>query len=71
MYAVRIKLAAILEKRGIGQREFSRMTGIRHPSIGEMCANKTVRLPLENLAKVCEVLDVGITDILELEKPRD
>lgn len=71
MYSVRIKLAAILEKRDISQREFSRMTGIRHPSIGEMCANKTVRLPLENLAKICEVLDVEITDILELEKPRD
>lgn len=71
-YKVRIKLDAILKERGISDREFARMTGIRHPSVGEMRANKTLRLPLENLARICEVLDVEIADILTLEKePRD
>lgn len=71
-YKVRIKLDEILKERGISDREFGRMTGIRYPSVGEMRANKTQRLPLDNLAIICEVLDVEITDILELEKePRD
>lgn len=63
-----IKLNNLLEDRGISHRELSRMTGIRHPSISEMCNNQTRRLPLENLAKICEILDCEITDILELVK---
>lgn len=63
---VRITLAKILEDRGISQREFSRMTEIRFASINEMCKNETSRLPLDNLAKICEVLNVNISDVLEL-----
>lgn len=65
---VNIKLAKILEERRISHRELSRMTGIRHPSISEMCNNKTERLPLKNLAAICNVLECEITDILELQK---
>lgn len=67
---VRLKLAEILEERDIGQRELSRITGIRHASIHEMCQNKTIRLPLDNLAAICEVLNVDISDIIELV-PKD
>ncbi|AYK07762.1 XRE family transcriptional regulator [Brevibacillus laterosporus] len=63
---IHIKLADLLKERGISQRELSRLTGIRVSSINEMCNNETVRLPLDNLAKICEVLDVEITDVLEL-----
>lgn len=65
---VTIKLAELLESKRISHRELSRMTGIRHPSISEMCNNKTERLPLKNLAAICEALGCEITDILELEK---
>jgi putative transcriptional regulator len=63
-----IKLASVLEKTNMTQRELSRQTGIRVPSINEMYHNQTVRLPLDNLAKICEVLNCEITDILELQK---
>ncbi|MDR5605370.1 helix-turn-helix transcriptional regulator [Paenibacillus larvae] len=63
---VRIKLKEILVARNMSHRELSRRTGIRLASINEMCLNKTQRLPLENLAAICEVLGVGITDVLEL-----
>lgn len=65
---VYITLSKLLEERGYSHREFARMTGIRHPSISEMCNNKTERLPLKNLAKICEALDCEISDILKLEK---
>lgn len=68
MSKVRIKLAEILESRGMGQRELARLTGIRHPSIHEMCTNKTARLPLDNLASICDVLELDIPDIIELVK---
>jgi putative transcriptional regulator len=61
-----IKLDQILAERKMSQHELSRLTGIRQPSINEMCRNQTSRLPLENLAKVCEVLDCDISDVLEL-----
>ena len=52
----------------ITQRELARRTGIRVPSINEMCRNQTARLPLDNLAKICEALNCEISDILKLEK---
>ncbi|RDW18046.1 XRE family transcriptional regulator [Oceanobacillus arenosus] len=63
-----IKLDQLLNKLDMSQHELSRLTGIRQPSINEMCRNQTVRLPLQNLAKICEVLECEISDILELEK---
>jgi putative transcriptional regulator len=68
---IKLKLNSLLEERGISQREFSRMTGIRHPSINEMCNNETKRIPLENLAIICNTLDVDIPDVLELVKKQD
>lgn len=62
-----VKLNNLLIEKNISHRELSRLTGIRHPSISEMCNNKTKRLPLDNLAKICEVLECDIPDILELE----
>jgi len=64
-----IKLDQLLQERSMSQHELSRITGIRQPSINDMCRNQTVRLPLDNLAKICEALNCEINDILELVKP--
>jgi putative transcriptional regulator len=63
-----IKLDNLLQERNMSQHELARLTGIRQPSINEMCRNQTIRLPLNNLAKICEVLYCDIPDILELKK---
>lgn len=63
-----LKLRSVLEQKDISQHELARLTDIRQPSINEMCNNQTKRLPLDNLAKICEVLECEITDILELVK---
>lgn len=65
---VLITLSELLDKREMSQHHLSRLTGIRQPSINEMCRNQTLRLPLDNLGKICEVLNCEITDILKLEK---
>lgn len=65
---IKITLDQKLTEHNISQHELSRLTGIRQPSINEMCRNQTVRLPLDNLAKICEVLECEITDVLELQK---
>jgi putative transcriptional regulator len=61
-----IKLDKLLQDRDMSQHELSRLTGIRQPSINEMCRNQTIRLPLSNLAKICEVLNCEISDVIEL-----
>jgi putative transcriptional regulator len=58
----------LLYDRGMSQHELSRLTGIRQPSINEMCRNHAKRPPLDNLAKICEALDCDITDIMEFKK---
>ena len=65
---IRIALSEILEKENMSQRELARKTGIRLASVNEMCNNDTSRLPLDNLAKICETLSCKISDVLKLEK---
>jgi len=61
-------LQNVLEKKGISRRELSRMTGIRPQTINDMCNNASIHLPLENTARICEVLECELNDILRLEK---
>jgi putative transcriptional regulator len=63
-----IMLNQLLTDKNMTQRELARLTNIRVPSINEMYHNQTVRLPLDNLARICEVLECEIQDILKLEK---
>lgn len=66
MKELRINLKKVLEKSGLSQRELSHITGIRFPSVSEMCLNKSKRLGVENLAMICEVCKCDISDLLEL-----
>jgi putative transcriptional regulator len=63
-----LKLNKFLKEKGISQRELSRLTGVRHPTISEMCLNRSKSLPVENLDIICTVLDCDITDIIEHKK---
>jgi len=63
-----IKLNDILKQRNISHRELSRLTGIRQPTISEMCANKSKSLPVENLDMICNTLECDLTDIIEHKK---
>jgi len=65
-YEIQIKLDHILKKRRMTKRELARQADIRHTLVWEMCHNKTKRLPLDKLAKICSVLDVEVHDVIEL-----
>lgn len=65
---IHIKLIELLDDIPMSQHELSRLTGIRQATINDMCQNKTKRLVLDNLAKICIALNCGITDILELKE---
>jgi putative transcriptional regulator len=63
-----IKLDGLLKQMNISQRELSRRTGIRQPTISEMCLNKSKSLPVENLNSICIELDCDLSDIIEFIK---
>lgn len=63
-----ITLQDLLNGKNISQHQLAKMTEIPQPAINLMCQNKSVRFPLDRLAKICEALDCEITDVLKLEK---
>ena len=63
-----IKLIELLNDVPMSQHELSRLTGIRQATINDMCQNKTKRLVLDNLAKICIALNCEITDLIELKE---
>lgn len=63
-----IRLVELLDEIPMSQHELNRLTGVRQATINDMCQNKTKRLSLDNLAKICIALNCEITDILELKK---
>lgn len=65
---IRIKLSRILGEKRWTQSELARKTGIRPNTINLMYHDIAERISLEQLDKICEVLQCSITDILEMEK---
>lgn len=65
---ITIELDKLLKAKGISQREISRRTGIRHPTISEMCLNKSKSLPVENLNSICNELDCDLSDLIKFTK---
>ncbi|OZB98071.1 helix-turn-helix transcriptional regulator [Paenibacillus sp. XY044] len=62
-----INLQYILDKKGMSARELAKRTGIRHPTISEMCNNKSRHLPLNNIALICDELEIDVSDLLILK----
>ena len=62
-----INLDKLLDNRIMSQHELSRQSGVRQATINAMCRNESKRIPLDNLANICEVLNCDISDILELK----
>ena len=63
-YAVKLKIKDLLEKRGITQKELSKLTGIRESTISEIERESKTVMNFEHLAQIAEALQV--TDIREL-----
>ncbi len=61
---IRIKLSARMGELRCTQATLSRKTGIRPATICELYNEMTSRVNLEQLDKICEVLDCDLCDIL-------
>lgn len=70
-YRVVITLKDVLDRKKMSQRELSRRTGIRFPSVNNIATNKADRPPLDNFAKMCSILDCDLTDLIKLVPEKD
>ncbi|QGT99303.1 putative transcriptional regulator YozG, Cro/CI family [Candidatus Syntrophocurvum alkaliphilum] len=62
---IRIKLAEVMGKKRIKQKALSEQTGIRPNTISDMWYEKSKRIDLNYLDKLCEVLECQPGDLLE------
>lgn len=70
--SVRVKLAEMLDSRGITRNRLRTLTGVKYEVIDRYYkANNVAMADLEFLAKVCFVLDCKIEDLLEYQKPEE
>ncbi|MDE7246054.1 MAG: helix-turn-helix transcriptional regulator [Oscillospiraceae bacterium] len=67
---IRVKLAEVLDKRGITRNQLANLSGIKYNIIDRYYKAKQIeRVDLDFLAKVCFVLGCKIEDLLEYEAP--
>ncbi len=63
---IRILLQDRLDERGLSQRKLHELTGIRLQTINEYTRELSERISIEHIAKICEALNCGVSDILVL-----
>lgn len=70
--SVQVKLAELLESRGITRNRLRTLTGVKYEVIDRYYKGSNVIMAdLDFLAKVCCVLDCKIEDLLEYRKPEE
>ena len=62
---IRSKLKVVLADRGVGQQELSKRTGVRLPTISDICTGKVKHFPMSALDAICKELHCQPGDILE------
>lgn len=67
---VRVKLAQVLDDRGITRNRLRALTGVKYDVIDRYYKGTRVEMAdLDFLAKVCYVMDCQVSDLLEYERP--
>lgn len=67
---IRIKLAELIEDRGISKNKLSHRAEMQRTQINHYCNNTITRLDTDVLARLCTVLECGIGDLIEFVPPK-
>ena len=62
---IRIHLSRLLGEKRWSQAQLSRLTGIRPTTISDLYNEFAERVGLEQLNRICRVLECDISDLLE------
>ena len=66
---IRIKLAELLEARGLSKNKLSHRAEMQRTQLNHYCNNTITRLDIDVLARLCTFLDCGIDELLEFVPP--
>lgn len=69
--AVRIRLSEILKERNMRQIELAKRTGLSENAISDLTANAVRQIRLDTLAKICDALDIQLSDLLDYTPDRE
>ena len=67
--SVKVKLAEVLNSRGITRNRLRTLTGVKYEVIDRYYQNHIERVDLDFIAKVCYVLNCKVEDLLEYSDP--
>ena len=62
---IHIKLAGILERKGMSKNKLSHKAEMQRTQINHYCNNTISRLDVDVLARLCTALECSISDLLE------
>lgn len=65
---IKCRLKVLLAEHDMTQKDLGEATGIRKPTISDMCNNKSKHIPIETLNTLCEYFNCNIEDIYRYEK---
>ncbi|SEB27994.1 helix-turn-helix transcriptional regulator [Paenibacillus sp. 276b] len=66
---LKLKLAELIDERGLNTRQLSKKTGIRWNTIADMAENKSKAWSPDNLNKIMEALELNdISQLINYEK---
>ena len=66
---VKIKLAEMIETRGISKNKLSQRAEMQRTQLNHYCNNAISRLDIDVLGRLCTVLECEIGDLLEFIPP--
>jgi len=62
---IRSKLKVVLADRDVSQQELSKRTGIRLPTVSDICTGKVKHFPMKAMDTICRELRCQPGDLLE------
>ena len=68
---IRIKLAELLQKKGMSKNKLCHKAELQHTQLNHYCKNQITRLDTDVLARICTALDCQIGDLLEFVPPEN
>lgn len=70
--SVKVKLAEVLDSRGITRNRLRALTGTKYDVIDRYYKGVSIEMvDLDFMAKVCYVLNCEISDLLEYQRPQE
>lgn len=64
---IRVRLQAILDERGMSQRELARLINVRPNTISHLCSDKVNSAYFDTLEQICRTLNINLNELLVLE----